>query len=188
MPCAHGSHALQISLRQAAAAQSAPLASLLRDEVQASPASVHFPYVAGQGASWQQSLRPEAGALWVGGSCRSGMAQPLSGLAAALERGDATLLLLCVEDCAAGAGACMAQALKTVQQHAASKGLKAAYAYLPESTAQVSALLQGTFMHTSRRGVTVGPWLSLPQLARPLWVLLPPSCRAAHWVQPLHVS
>ena len=128
---------LQINLRQAAVGQAQSLAALLRDEVHGSPAPVQYPYVVSQGGSLEHSLRPEAGALWVGGSCSSSAAQPLSGLPEALRQGNAKMLLLCVEeDCAAGSGTCMADVLSTVRQHVASKGLKAAFAYLPQPHSQ----------------------------------------------------
>ena len=75
----------------------------------------------------------------MGGSCRGLTTQPLSELPQALASTDVRTLLLCVEDCAASG--CMQQALDTVQQHAASKGLTQAFAYLPQTPSQVGQLL-----------------------------------------------
>ena len=71
----------------------------------------------------------------MGGECGSLASQPLSALPQALASGSAKTLLLCVDDCADSG--CMERALASVQQHAASKGLSTAFAYLPHMAVQV---------------------------------------------------
>ena len=99
----------------------------------------------------------------MGGSCGRLPSQPLAQLPSALAQGPA-MLLLCVQDCAASG--CMAQALATLEQHASSRGLRQAFAYIPSSPVQVGTL---TLCLISRPGGDAGSASAHAQRAHGCW-------------------